>query len=153
MSKNRADKRPAEFPDAQGNNREVGYGKPPAHTRWRNGQSGNPAGRPRSAALSGVQRRCLAEVDTTDPEGRNFAEVIADRLIAKAIGGDVAAAKEIADRTEGKARQAVTLTYDKREKLERAVRHIMDDAQCTREEAVKALAVFQPEAMELLNTD
>jgi hypothetical protein len=26
---------------------EVGYGKPPAHTRWKPGQSGNPKGRPR----------------------------------------------------------------------------------------------------------
>lgn len=28
---------------------EVGYGKPPAATRFRKGQSGNPAGRPRRA--------------------------------------------------------------------------------------------------------
>lgn len=26
---------------------EVGYGKPPTHTRWKQGQSGNPKGRPR----------------------------------------------------------------------------------------------------------
>lgn len=25
---------------------EVGYGKPPVHTRWKPGQSGNPGGRP-----------------------------------------------------------------------------------------------------------
>jgi len=28
---------------------DVGYGKPPAHTRWAKGQSGNPRGRPRNA--------------------------------------------------------------------------------------------------------
>ena len=29
------------------NEQEVGYGKPPMHTRFRKGQSGNPGGRPR----------------------------------------------------------------------------------------------------------
>jgi hypothetical protein len=33
MAKNEADKRPAGTPDVQGNYREVGYGKPPVHTR------------------------------------------------------------------------------------------------------------------------
>jgi len=28
---------------------EIGYRKPPAHTRFKAGQSGNPAGRPRGA--------------------------------------------------------------------------------------------------------
>jgi hypothetical protein len=29
------------------NDYEVGYGKPPAHTRFRKGQSGNPSGKPK----------------------------------------------------------------------------------------------------------
>ena len=28
---------------------QVGYGKPPRHTRFKRGQSGNPRGRPREA--------------------------------------------------------------------------------------------------------
>jgi hypothetical protein len=31
------------------NDEEVGYGKPPAATRWKAGESGNPRGRPRNA--------------------------------------------------------------------------------------------------------
>jgi Family of unknown function (DUF5681) len=33
----------------------IGYGKPPLHTRFRKGQSGNPAGRTRNAALTANQ--------------------------------------------------------------------------------------------------
>jgi Family of unknown function (DUF5681) len=32
-------------PDGDSNDYEVGYGRPPTHTRFRAGQSGNPAGR------------------------------------------------------------------------------------------------------------
>ena len=48
-------------------------------------------------------------------------------LIDRAIGGDVAAIKEIIDRTEGKARQAIVLSYAEREKLENAVQQIIDE--------------------------
>lgn len=33
---------------------EVGYGKPPRHTRFRKGRSGNPRGRPRGAKNAGT---------------------------------------------------------------------------------------------------
>lgn len=120
---------------------------------FKKGQSGNPAGRPKSALLSDALRRRLAEVDDKDVEGRTHAEVIADQLIAKAKEGDVAAIREIADRVEGKARQHVTLTYDAREKLERAVAGIMRESNCTREEAIKALGEFRADALTLLNTN
>ena len=155
MAKNKADKRPAKFPDVQGKNRDVGYGRPPVHTRWKKGQSGNPKGRPRSSILSDAMRAALAEAPPGehDPNVQSYADAIARALIDKALAGDVAACKEIADRTEGKARQAVVLSYTEREKLEVAVRHIMDEAQCTWEEAVRALAVFRPEALALLSEE
>ena len=34
---------------------EVGYGKPPRHTRFVKGRSGNPRGRPRKAASNDSQ--------------------------------------------------------------------------------------------------
>lgn len=136
-------------PERAGNNGNV----PPVHTRFKKGQSGNPKGRPKSTLLSDELRRRLAEVCPDDPEGRTWAEAIADTLIKRAIAGDVKAAKEICDRTEGKARPAVPLSYTEKEKLRIAVRGIMDESGCTREEAIRTFAMFRPEALALLDDD
>lgn len=40
----------------------VGYGRPPAHTRFRRGVSGNPGGRPRGRTASRVDNMILKEV-------------------------------------------------------------------------------------------
>jgi hypothetical protein len=71
------------------------------------GQSGNPEGRPKSITLSEAYRKQLAQPVPGDKEGRTFAEVIASRVVVAAAMGDVGAAREIADRTEGKPRQAL----------------------------------------------
>ncbi len=72
------------------------------------GQSGNPAGRPKSITLSEALRTQLSQPVPNDAKGRTFAEVIALRVCVKAaVQGDVSAAREIADRTEGKPRQSV----------------------------------------------
>ena len=65
----------------------------------------------------------------------------------------MAACNEIADRTEGKARQAVRISYTQREMYERAVRAIMEEAGCTREEAIRAFGVFKPGALVLHGED
>jgi hypothetical protein len=39
----------------------TGYGKPPLHTRFRKGQSGNPAGRPRKSARPCAKELTLSE--------------------------------------------------------------------------------------------
>jgi hypothetical protein len=89
------------MPDNQGKNSEVGYKKPPVHSRFKPGQSGNPKGRPKSITLSEAYRRTLAEVDEADEKKRTRAEVLAERMYSKARSGDVAALREIADRVEG----------------------------------------------------
>jgi hypothetical protein len=78
-------------------------------TAFKPGQSGNPAGRPKSITLSEAFRRQLSQPMPDDPEGRTFAEVIAERMCVAASGGDVSAAREIADRVEGKPKQSVNL--------------------------------------------
>lgn len=78
--------------------------------RWKPGESGNPAGRPKSATLSEAYRARLNEVDPDDPHGRSFMDVIADRIVARAAKGLVKAATELADRTEGKAPQSLSLS-------------------------------------------
>jgi len=40
---------------------QVGYGKPPLHTQFRKGQSGNPGGRPRRTATERAKALALRE--------------------------------------------------------------------------------------------
>lgn len=145
------------MPDKQGNNREkVGKGVPPVETRFKPGQSGNPKGRPKSITLSEAYRKMLAQVDETDELKRTRAEVLAEQMYSKAKSGDVSALREIADRVEGKPRQTLALSVEKREQLEQAIAGIMRDAElagepCSREEAIATLSMFRPEVSELLN--
>jgi len=76
-------------------------------TRWKQGQSGNPGGRPKLAPLSQAARELLNSPVPNDPAGRTYAELIVWKLAKKALRGDVGAARELADRAEGKSRQAI----------------------------------------------
>jgi Family of unknown function (DUF5681) len=82
-----------------------------AGTRWRKGQpSPNPGGRPKSRLLSEARRSRLAEVKEGDPAGRTYAEIVAQNLVEIACSegpGAVHAAREIADRIEGRSRQQI----------------------------------------------
>jgi hypothetical protein len=144
-------------PDKQGKNREsIGKGKPPKTTQWQRGTSGNPAGRPKSITLSEAYRKMLAAIDETDPQKRTRAEVLAGEMYAKAKTGDVAALKEIADRVEGKAKQTIMLTTDRREQIEQAITRMIERAASdgqilSREEATAALAAYIPEASQLIH--
>ncbi len=83
----------------------------PGHTlgnRFQKGQSGNPSGRPRLTKLTDALREQLAETNPNAPE-ETVAEEIARALISEAKIGNVQAIREIGDRTEGKARQAIDL--------------------------------------------
>ncbi len=72
------------------------------------GVSGNPQGRPKLTKLTEALREQLAEEMPNAPE-RTVAEAIARALIREALTGNVQAAREIADRTEGKPKQAIDL--------------------------------------------
>ncbi len=96
-----------------GNKHKTGFRGPspevgrPYH--WKKGQSGNPSGRPKSKVLSDAYKNKLEELIPNDPEGRTWAELIAEAQVRDAVRGNVQAAREIADRTEGRARQSIEL--------------------------------------------
>jgi ribosomal protein L17 len=145
-------------PVNQGGNKAEAAGRNslPVATQWKPGQSGNPAGRPKSLTLSEAYRRELAKVDPHDALKRTFAEVLAEQMIVKASKGDVAALKEIADRVEGKAKQTITLTTDRREQVERAIDRMIERAgeqgqALSRQDAITALAAYAPEASQLIH--
>ena len=85
---------------------EVGYGKPPKSTRFRKGQSGNPAGRRKGSFNLGtiVRRELGEEVTIRTGDGVKTvtkAEAIVKRMIADALQGDTKATRgsiELAER-------------------------------------------------------
>jgi len=79
---------------------EVGYGKPPRHSRFKPGRSGNPDGRPRgSRGLRTELRSELGELMTVTENGKSRRmpkrRVVIKALLAKALKGDVRAAEKI----------------------------------------------------------
>jgi hypothetical protein len=71
---------------------------PTEDTQWKPGQSGNPAGRPKTKPFKDALKKLIEE------RGLDGA---AEALYAKAMTGDVPALKEIADRLDGKVPQAI----------------------------------------------
>jgi hypothetical protein len=75
---------------------EVGFGKPPRSTRFKPGQSGNPAGRPRGAKnfAVAIEQELVTRVTVTENGRRrriSKREVIAKHLVNKAASGDLKA--------------------------------------------------------------
>lgn len=74
----------------------VGYKRPPLETRFRPGQSGNPAGRPKGTRnFQSLVRRCLEdEVQVTmgaRKQKMSLMEALLRRLLGKAMSGDLKA--------------------------------------------------------------
>src|SRR5262249_6669713 len=74
---------------------------------WKPGQSGNPDGRPKDA-LSRILREI---VEAEWRAGLTIGEHIAWAIVKKALRGSLSAATLILDRTEGRPRQALDLSY------------------------------------------
>lgn len=75
---------------------DVGYGKPPRHTRFRPGQSGNPRGRPKAARNTAtIVREALTARVKLKENGRtrnmSKVEVSMTQLANKAAAGDLKA--------------------------------------------------------------
>lgn len=67
------------------------------------GQSGNPAGRPKSKPFREAIQRALDEAGND----KDALQAVATALVGKAMMGDVPAIKELADRMDGKVAQAI----------------------------------------------
>jgi hypothetical protein len=74
--------------------------------KWKKGQSGNPAGRPKLPDL----KELLATVLGDTRSGKTSAEAILKAIEAKALRGDVKAAELLLDRAYGKPKQDVDLS-------------------------------------------
>ena len=79
---------------------EVGYGKPPAATRFQKGQSGNPSGRPkgRKNLASVLQQALQVKVPVTEAGRRRMKsklEVAITQVVNKAASGDLRALGQV----------------------------------------------------------
>ena len=77
---------------------KVGWGRPPKSTRWRQGQSGNPKGRPRasknqSTILKEALRQKLQVVERGRTRTISALEGIVRRAVSSALKGDLNAVK------------------------------------------------------------
>jgi len=77
-------------------------------TRFQPGNNANPSGRPPDV-FSQIMRKMMPMPCPLDKNGRTWAEAVVLAAFKKAVRGDIRAAAEIFDRTEGKPRQSVDL--------------------------------------------
>ena len=82
---------------------------------FKEGESGNPAGRPKgSRNLSTILREMLEEEIEVNIDGKKerkqFKDVLIRKLLKKANEGDLRAMQEVFDRTEGRSIQPMEQT-------------------------------------------
>ena len=90
----------------QGDDFQVGYGKPPRQERFQKGQSGNRKGRPKGSKNSAtiLKKALLATVPAReDGRQRNVTklEAIIKRLVGNAVRGDYRSIALLLDRMSG----------------------------------------------------
>lgn len=77
-----------------------GYGKPPKHTQFRKGESGNPRGRPKgrlnlATVIEQILREKVVINDNGVPRTVTKFEAALKQLADKATGGDIAAIRQL----------------------------------------------------------
>lgn len=104
------------------NDDDVGYKKPPKHTRFKTGQSGNPKGRPRGAKNfdTALSKELSSQVEIHEHGRRrkiSKREAIAKQLVTKAAAGDhkcmsttLAEARRMEEKQENGNATAITMS-------------------------------------------
>jgi hypothetical protein len=103
---------------------EVGYGKPPVHTRFQKGQSGNPKGRPRgrknlSSLLNDALNGWVIVVENGRRKKITKREAIITQLVNKSAAADLKATQivlalvqEVEAQADGSADEAALTEAD-----------------------------------------
>jgi Family of unknown function (DUF5681) len=91
---------------------EIGFGKPPEHSRFRKGRSGNPKGRPKGRRnLATVLERTLQEKVVINEHGVRRTvtklEAAVKQLVNKAASGDLAALRQLTALAGSDAEQSI----------------------------------------------
>jgi hypothetical protein len=101
-TRNDLQKSPTTVPNSSPASYAIGYGKPPAHTRFQKGQSGNPGGRPRRGVAEQAKALALQEAyrKVTVQEGEDtqrmpVIQAILRNQLALAAKGNVAAQRAV----------------------------------------------------------
>jgi len=76
------------FQPERSEQREFGYGKPPKHSQFKKGQSGNPSGRPKNSA--GISIKDILDGDQMGKNGEIISkrEAIVIRMLNDALAGN-----------------------------------------------------------------
>ena len=92
---------------------QVGYGKPPLHTRFQKGTSGNPSGRPRRGATERAKALVLKEAyrSVTVREGDRVASLPAIQAVLRSQMAAAAKGNVAAQRAFVSTVQAIELEY------------------------------------------
>jgi uncharacterized protein DUF5681 len=134
---------------SDGSSNKIGYKNPPKATQFKPGHSGNPSGLPKGTPkVSIALMKLLAEDASNEFAPKSGAEKIAWALYQKAVGGDVAAIREISDRTEGKSPATLNVNRNdaKGENYRRIVSKIVEKYGAPKEQVIRDLIEKEPEA-------
>ena len=109
---------------------KVGPGRPPLHTRFKKGQSGNPRG-PRSKNLLALLVAALNEpvVVTTGGESRRITkrEAVVAQLVDKSAGADLRATKTLLDMLKDIEKRAGTAPAPEKSPLTAADEEVVEN--------------------------
>ncbi len=90
---------------------EVGFGKPPKHTQFKKGQSGNPKGRPPDKERKAITH-ALRELLESSVDKHDLAKAMAKVAFKLALSGDFRFWNAIMERLDGKVADQIQADHD-----------------------------------------